>query len=107
MSPVVSHYLEAMLLLFPPEAGGRFTPIAPRDGSYRPFACIEGFVGRLRVIEGPPLLAPGDEARVMVEIEDGAGSEVRAGAEIVLLEHDERQVGILTVTRVCRKAVPA
>lgn len=98
---VMSEFVEAMLLLLPPEAGGRRTPIAPREGSYRPFARLAGQTTRARLIEGPPLLTPGDEARVVVEIEsDRAG--LRAGAEFQLLELDDQVVGIVTVLRVCR-----
>ncbi len=103
----VSDYLEAMLLLLPPDAGGRLSPVAPREGSYRPFVRVNEQLCRARVIEGPPLLAPGDEARVMVEIESSHGIDLTAGAEVPLLEHDDRYVGVLTVVRVCRGAIPA
>lgn len=103
----VTDYLEAMLLLLPPEAGGRSTPVAPRDGSYCPFVEVDERVHRARVIEGPPLLAPGDEGRVVVEIESDAGTRLHAGAEVRLLERDDRFVGLLTVVRVCRGAIPA
>jgi len=102
----VTGYVEAMLLLLPPEAGGRLRPIAPREGSYRPFARIDGELSRVRVIEGPPLLMPGDEARVVVEVEDEARA-LGAGAEVCLFEHDEQPVALLTVVRVCRGAATA
>lgn len=96
----MSTYLEAMLLLLPPDAGGRSAPIAPREGSYRPFVAAGDVVTRARLIEGPPRLAPGDEARVMLEVE----SEIPAtdGSELHLLEHGQQLVGIVTVLRVCR-----
>jgi len=97
----MSGFVEAMLLLFPPEAGGRHTPIAPREGSDRPFARVDGQTTRARLIEGPPLLAPGDEARVVVEIES-AEETLRAGSEFPLVEPEDRIVGIVTVLRVCR-----
>ena len=101
----VSDFLEAMLLLLPPDAGGRLTPVAPREGSYQPFVRVNDQVRRARIIEGPPLLAPGDEARVMVEIDSGV--ELAAGNEIPLLEHGDQYVGVLTVVRVCRGATVA
>lgn len=105
----MSVYVEATLILLPPDAGGRRTPVAPREGSYRPFARLDGAVVRARLIEGPPLIAPGDEARVVVEIdaeiEEEVGVAVTRGAEIEILEHDEQLVGIATVIRVCRSAV--
>ena len=54
-------FLEANVLLLPPDAGGRLEPIAPRDGSYRPH------VGSMRVrfIEGPPMIQPGSSGRVV------------------------------------------
>ena len=99
-------YLEAMLLLLPPEAGGRSLPIAPREASYRPFARFGAGLSRVRVIEGPPLLAPGEEARVVVEIESDV-DVVYSGNEIRLFEHDAQPVALLTVVRVCRGAIPA
>jgi len=101
----VIDYLEATLLLLPPEAGGRSTPVAPREGSYCPFVEMDEQIHRARVIEGPPLLAPGDEGRVVIEIESDAGTRVHAGAEMRLLERNERFVGLLTVMRVCRGAL--
>lgn len=100
----MSIFLEAMLLLLPPDAGGRGAPIAPRDGSYRPFARHGGRVVRARLFEGPPRLLPGEEDRVMIELESGIDS-IRSGAEMQILEHEERVVGVLTVLRVCRSPV--
>lgn len=97
----MSVFIEAMLLLLPPDAGGRHAPVAPREGSYRPFVRIDDRLTRARLLEGPPLLAPGDEARVVLELErdDATFDEV---AELRLLEHDDAVVGIVTVLRVCR-----
>lgn len=97
----MSTYLEAMLLLLPPDAGGRSAPVAPREGSYRPFVAAGDVVTRARVIEGPPRLAPGDEARVMLEIESDA-IPASDGSELHVLEHGRQLVGIVTVLRVCR-----
>ena len=103
----MSDYLEAMLTLLPSEAGGRSSHISPRDGSYRPFALnAAGERLRIRVIEGPPSIAPGHGGRVVVELDVPLRDQslAAAGSEFELIEH-ERSVGILTVTRLCR-AVP-
>ncbi|HYH07211.1 MAG TPA: hypothetical protein VEK11_09170 [Thermoanaerobaculia bacterium] len=97
----MSTYLEAMLLLLPPDAGGRSAPVAPREGSYRPFVAAGDVVTRARLIEGPPRLAPGDEARVMLEVESDA-IPAYDGSELHVLEHGQQLVGIVTVLRVCR-----
>ena len=94
-------FLEAMLLLLPPDAGGRSAPVAPREGSYRPYARHGPRIVRARVFEGPPLLAPGDSDRVMLELEADFGTSIHRGEELELLERDERVVGHLTVMRVC------
>ncbi|HJT16907.1 MAG TPA: hypothetical protein VJ853_05950 [Thermoanaerobaculia bacterium] len=86
-------FLEATALLLPVEAGGRLDPIAPRQGSYRPFA---GSM-RVRFIEGPPMIEPGGCGRVVVEVEEGF-EDVVPGSELHLIEED-RIVGLLTVTR--------
>ena len=100
----MSVYLEALLLLLPPDAGGRSEPVSPRDGSYRPFVRHGARIVRARVFEGPPRLAPGDAGRVMVELESGMASLDR-GVELELLERDEHLVGFLTVLRICRSPV--
>lgn len=100
----VSIYVEAMLLLLPADAGGRTAPVAPREGSYRPFTRVDGQLTRARLLEGPPLLAPGDAARVMLELEGRDAAAICDGAELQLLEHDQRVVGSVTVLRVCRSA---
>ena len=99
----MSVYVEAMLLLLPPEAGGRSAPVAPREGSYRPFARVGDRMSRVRLFEGPPLLTPGDGARVMLELEADDAAIVD-GAELQLLEHEGRVVGAVTVLRVCGRA---
>src|SRR5260221_760755 len=79
-------FLEAQVLLLPSDVGGRPLPIAPREGNYRPsLRALEG--GRsfpIRFIEGPPWLAPGSDARVVVELESEAAA-VTAGHERHLL----------------------
>jgi len=95
---IVSNFLEAIVLFLPTDAGGRATAIAPREGSYRPT------VGStpMRFIEGPPNIEPGQAARVVVEIEEPADLlHLTAGTELEIVE-EERVVGILTVTRLCR-----
>lgn len=96
----MSTFLEAMLLLLPPDAGGRSAPVAPREGSYRPFARHGPRIVRARLFEGPPLLGPGEEDRVMLELESDIDS-VRRGVELQILESEERIVGVATVLRVC------
>lgn len=99
MSASVVSYLEAMLLLLPPEAGGRETAVAPREGSYCPYAVIDDRLARLRLLEGPPRLAPGEEARVVLEVEGDV--DVRRGEELRVVELDHRVVGLATILRVC------
>lgn len=103
MNAFMSAYVEATLLLLPHEAGGRQTAVAPRDGSYRPFAWIDEHLTRIRLLEGPAALRPGEEARVMMEIESDI--DMTRGDELRIVELDDRVVGIATVVRVCRPAV--
>ena len=98
----MSAFIEATLLLLPTDAGGRTTAIRPRDGSYRPFAFLDERRIRIRLLEGPAQLAPGDEARVMLEIEEDVS--VLRGEELRVVELDDRLVGLATVVRVCRTA---
>ena len=93
-------FLEAVVLLLPSDAGGRAQPIAPREGTFRPL------VGSMktRFIEGPPTIEPGHGGRVVVELEDTPDDDVVAGSELQIIEND-RVVGLLTVTRVWRKAL--
>lgn len=92
------------MTLLPVEAGGRPSAIRPRDGSYRPFAIADdGARIRIRIIEGPPLIAPGGNGRVVAEIESMSAT-LSAGAELTLVEHDDRSVGILMITRFCRRS---
>jgi hypothetical protein len=96
-------FLEAVVTLLPSAAGGRASAILPRDGSYRPFAeTREGARLRIRVIEGPPAIAPGQDGSIVAEIE-GPALDLPAGCELDLMEHEQR-VGILTVMRVRRAA---
>lgn len=103
MATPMSVYIEAMLLLLPPDAGGRSAPVAPREGSYRPYTRYDGHLGRARLLEGPALLAPGDAARVMLEME--GEPLLYRGAELEILEHGDRIVGAATVLRVCASLV--
>ena len=99
-------FLEALVTFLPSEAGGRRIPIAPREGSYRPFLRSSADPIRIRFIEGPPSIAPGQGGRVVVELESPLteNSPLAAGAEFDLLEED-RVVGIFTVARVWRAAI--
>lgn len=102
-------FLEAVVTLLPADAGGRSSAISPRDGSYRPIALSSGGERvQIRIIEGPPSIAPGHNGRVVVEIESAFRdiALLCAGTELELVEH-ERCVGILTVTRLWRRGVPA
>lgn len=100
----MSSFLEAMMLLLPPDAGGRNVPVRPREGSYSPFARLGDDLLRVRVIEGPPRLAPGEGARVVLECD--ADHDLRDGAELQLVEL-EQVVGHVTVLRVLGKAALA
>ncbi len=97
--------LEAFVFMLPREAGGRATVVSPRDGSYRPFvrAGADEPMIRIRFIEGPPLLGPGDSARVVVEVE-ASDVPLAPGCELDLFEQDLHQVGIISVSRVWRAA---
>ena len=92
------NFVEALVTFLPTDAGGRARPVAPREGSYRPHAriAIDEPLLRIRFIEGPPQIAPGDAARVVVEIENDV--QLAGGCELDVLEHD-RVVGLMTVTR--------
>ncbi|MEK6371352.1 MAG: hypothetical protein AABO58_01525 [Acidobacteriota bacterium] len=92
-------FLEALVTFLPTDAGGRELPVAPREGSYRPHARIAADepLLRIRFIEGPPLIAPGQNARVVVELESDV--QLAAGCELDVVEHG-RVVGLMTVTRV-------
>ena len=92
-------FIEAVVFLLPTDAGGRTDPIAPRDGSYQ---VIVGSTP-MRFIEGPPTIEPGQAGRVVIEIRnaDADRLEITAGAELEIVEQ-ERVVGLLSVTRLCR-----
>lgn len=98
-------FLEALVSFLPTDAGGRELPVAPREGSYRPHARVGAGepLLRIRFIEGPPLIAPGQEGRVVVELESDV--QLAGGCELDVLEHG-RVVGILSVTRVWLSAPP-
>jgi hypothetical protein len=104
----VSDFIEAVVTLLPSDAGGRRTAVSPRDGSYRPFIRFApgGPMLRVRFIEGPPALAPGDSDRIVMELESAeACDEFVSGAELELFEIEPRAVGLLTVSRLWRHAV--
>ena len=98
----MSDFIEAIVVMLPREAGGRATAIAPREGNYRPYVRdAEGPLLRVRFIEGPPTLAPGDVARVVMEM-DRSGVPLVPGCELDLLEHEATKTGVVTVSRVWR-----
>jgi hypothetical protein len=103
----VSDFVEAVVTLLPSDAGGRRTAVLPRDGSYRPFVRLVsgGPLIRVRFIEGPPTLAPGDSGRVVLEIESTGAELLVSGAELELIEAEPRAVGLLTVLRLWRRAL--
>jgi hypothetical protein len=102
----MSHYVEAIVAMFPPDAGGRSSAVLPRDGSYRPFArLVDGPLLRVRFIEGPPQLVPGETARVVIEVDGSAVLHV--GAEIEILEHSIDPVGVATICALRPGAIPA
>ena len=102
----VTDFIEAVVTLLPREAGGRQNPVSPRDGSYRPFlGSHSGERIRVRFIEGPPKLAPGDTGRVVLEIESAKAATLVSGAELELFETDAPAIGLVTVARVVRAAL--
>jgi hypothetical protein len=103
----MSDFIEAIALLLPSDAGGRARGVAPRDGSYRPFARAADTRLRIRLIEGPPRLEPGQSGRVVAEIESGATDSLAAGSELDLMELEETPVGILTILRIIRSMATA
>lgn len=103
----LTDYLEAVVVLLPTDVGGRAAAIAPRGGEFRPIARAgDGAMLRIRIIEGPPHVAPGQNASVVAEVETPFADELllRPGTELDLVEH-ERVVGILTVARLWRGAI--
>jgi len=92
------NFVEALVAFLPTDAGGRAGPVAPREGSYRPHARLAGDepMLRIRFIEGPPRIAPGEDGRVVVEVETDV--RLAAGCELDVVELG-RVVGVLTVTR--------
>lgn len=106
--PRMGSFLEVLVTLLPAEAGGRSRPIAPREGNYRPAVRVGADAPALpvRFIEGPPTIAPGNDARALVELETDVfdDADLLPGAELDLVER-EQVVGIVTVARVWREAV--
>ncbi|HEX6161610.1 MAG TPA: hypothetical protein VF111_15645 [Thermoanaerobaculia bacterium] len=97
-------YIEAVMLLCPTAAGGRTTAVEPREGSYQPFVRDEERLVRVRVIEGPPRLYPGDAARVVLESE----SLLDVASDLPLIEPGVESVhivGSVTILRVWRGAI--
>jgi len=105
---MLNDYVEAVMLLLPVEVGGRASSVEPREGAYRPIARTSGgTMLRMRIIEGPPRIAPGQDARVVAEVESPLDEALLVpGSELDLIEQ-ERVVGILTVARLWRGAVVA
>ena len=102
----VSEFVEILVTLLPADAGGRTSPVAPRSGTYRPvIRSAQGDRARVRFLEGPPQIAPGDAALVVAEID--ADITLFAGDELDLIEPGERHVGIVTLLRVWRSAISA
>jgi hypothetical protein len=102
----VSGFLEAIVTLLPADAGGRIRPVAPRDGNYCPAlrrALQDAPPIPIRFIEGPPWIAPGQDGKVVIEIEGDCYGFV-SGLELELVE-GQRVVGILTVVRLWREAM--
>jgi hypothetical protein len=100
-------WIEGLVVLLPESAGGRSGAVIPRDGSYRPLARIAGVdqLLRVRFIEGPPAVAPGDFAQVLLELETDAG-DVAPGSELELIENGTDCVGLVTVGRFVSSTVP-
>ena len=104
---LVSQFVELFVTLLPADAGGRTSPVAPRYGTYRPFVRTEqGDHARVRFLEGPPQIGPGEGALVVAEFEDRRDASL-FGGDLDLIEPDERRVGIVTVLRVMRPAISA
>jgi hypothetical protein len=104
----VSDFIEAVVTMLPHDAGGRLNPVSPRDGSYRPYARFVSGASlmRLRFIEGPPTLAPGDSGRVVLELESiDDDALLVTGAELELFEGGPNAVGLVTVSRLWRGAL--
>lgn len=96
------------MTLIPSSAGGRTSPVAPRNGTYRPLVRSQrGDRARVRFLEGPPQIAPGDGALVVAELEAGSDESIFAGDELDLIEPGDHLVGIVTLMRVWRAAVSA
>jgi hypothetical protein len=101
-------WIEGLVVLLPENAGGRSGAVMPRDGSYRPFARVAGedHLLRVRFIEGPPAVAPGEFARVLLELEAETG-DVVPGSELELIENGTDCVGLVTVGRFLSSTVPS
>jgi hypothetical protein len=99
-------FVEILVTMLPPDAGGRTSAVSPRDGTYRPIVrSTQGERARVRFLEGPPRIAPGDAALVVAEVESDA--ILLAGDELEVIEPGERLVGIATLVRFWRAAITA
>ncbi len=99
-------WIEGLVVLLPEDAGGRAEMVMPREGNYRPWARIAGEdqLLRVRFIEGPPAVFPGESARVVVELEAEAAG-LRSGTELELVD-GAKLVGLITVGRLVSSTVP-
>lgn len=99
-------WIEGLVVLLPEDAGGRAEMVMPREGSYCPWARIAGDdqLLRVRFIEGPPAVFPGECARVVVELEAEAAG-LRSGTELELVD-GAKLVGLITVGRLVSSTIP-
>ena len=103
----MGHFLEILVTMLPSEAGGRTSAVSPREGTYRPIVrSMQGDRARVRFLEGPPQIAPGDAALVVAELET-ADDSLCAGEELDLIEPGDHLVGIVTLMRLWRAAITA
>lgn len=104
----MSDFIELLVTLLPSDVGGRTSAVAPRSGTYRPVVrSAQGACTRVRFLEGPPQIAPGEAALVVAEAESESEESLFAGDELDLVEADGRVVGIATLVRLWRAAVSA
>jgi len=106
---VMNNYVEALFVLLPEDAGGRAAAVEPRGGGYCPMLRgADGAMLRIRVIEGPPRIAPGQDGHVVAHVETPLADDalLAPGSELDVIE-DERVVGILSVARLWRGAAVA
>lgn len=92
-------FVEAVVTMLPLEVGGRTGPVMPRHGSYQPYVRVGRTLQRVRFIEGPPMLSPGDSGRVVFEVSTHALRESE-GTDVDIIELEGHTVGIATILRV-------